>query len=231
MTLESLLLSRDQQMIAVVRPVLEKLSIDVEVCRGARSGAEILCSEKFDAVIVDCDDLQGGLDVLDGLRKSASNKTSVTFAILNGRTTTQRAFDLGAKFVLQKPISHLNAVRCFSAALGFMERERRRYFRHPIAIPALVVFGQGQELKSTTTNISDGGMAIRFRGKLPKGGISRVCFTLPDGDVAMEPKAEVAWVDGAGHAGLRFVEMPRSSQQRLERWLAEHLEAAESHAE
>jgi len=227
MTLDSLLLTRDQQVIGVLRPALEKLAIDVEVCRGARSGNEILCSEKFDAVIIDCDDLQGGLEVLENLRKSPSNKNSVTFALLNGKTTTYRAFELGAKFVLQKPVSQLNAMRCFSAALGFMLNERRRYFRHPVEMSALVLFGegkdQGQELKATATNISDGGMAIRFRGRMPRGRVSRVCFTIPESDICMEPKAEFAWVDGGGRAGLRFLELPKSSQQKLERWLTEEL--------
>src|SRR6267143_2620640 len=100
MQLESLLLSRDAEVIRLLRPALEKLSIDVEICRGVSSGQEILRTEKFDAVIVDCDDLKGGLDVLASLRKSASNKNSVTFAILNGSTTTQQAFQMGANFVL-----------------------------------------------------------------------------------------------------------------------------------
>lgn len=224
MVLESLLLSRDPQVVRVLRPTLEKLSVDMEVCRGARSGSEILSSEKFDAVIVDCDDLHGGLEVLEGLRKGTSNRNSVAFAILNG-TTTHKAFELGANFVLQKPISPLNAMRCFSAALGFMERERRRYFRHPIEIPAAVVFGQGQELKAATTNISEGGMAIRFRGKLPRGGISKVVFTLPGTHSSMEPKACLAWADGAGRAGLRFVDMPPKSRQYLEEWLGQQLPA------
>jgi DNA-binding NtrC family response regulator len=226
MTLDSLLVSRDQQVIGVLRPALEKLGVEVEVCRGARSGNEILGSEKFDAVIVDCDDLQGGLDVLCSLRKSASNKNSVTFAVLNGRTTTHEAFEMGAKFVLQKPISQINAMRCFSAALGFMMRERRRYFRHPVEMPAVLSLGQGQELKATVTNISDGGMAIRFRGKIGKGGVSKVAFTLPASQLSLEPKAELAWMDGAGRAGIRFVDVPKSSRQQLECWLTEQLMSA-----
>jgi DNA-binding response OmpR family regulator len=95
-----------------MRPTLEKLSIDVSVCQDARRGADILISDKFDAVIVDCDDLSGGLALLQGLRNTPSNKNSVAFAILNGkRTTTQEAFGMGANFVLQKPISNLNAWR------------------------------------------------------------------------------------------------------------------------
>ena len=84
MQLESLLLSRDPEVIRVLQPTLEKLAIDVEVCRGVKSGNEILTTEKFDAVIVDCDDLKGGLDGLANLKKNASNRNSVAFAILIG---------------------------------------------------------------------------------------------------------------------------------------------------
>ena len=223
MALESLLISRDSTVVRVLRPSLEKLKITVEVCGGARSGSEILGSEKFDAVIVDCDDLQGGVEVLKGLRKTPSNKNSVAFAILNGKTTTQQAFEMGANFVLQKPISALNAMRCFNAAWAFMDRERRRYFRYPVEVPVVIAFGQDKELKATTTNLSEGGMAIRFSGKMPKEVISKIQFTLPGGNIAMEPRGEVAWADGLGRAGLRFLDVPQSSKHQLETWLSERI--------
>jgi CheY-like chemotaxis protein len=231
MILESLLLSRDPQVIGVLRPTLEKLSIDVEVCQAARPGADKISSEKFDAIIVDCDDLEGGLNVLGGLRKGTSNSNSVAFAILNGNTTTHKAFDMGANFVLQKPISPLNAMRCFSAAVGFMERERRRYFRHPVEVPVIVVLSQGEELKATATNVSEGGMAVHFQGNLPKTGIAKIIFTLPGMHWSMEPKVDLAWADGNGCAGLRFSEMPENSQQQLERWLCAQMEKIEQQAQ
>jgi CheY-like chemotaxis protein len=224
MPLESLLLSRDPEVIRVLQPALEKLSIDVEVCRGVSSGQEILSTEKFDAILVDCDDLKGALGVLEGLRKSASNKNSVTFAILNGSTTTQQAFQMGANFVLQKPVSALNAKRCLSAAINFMIRERRRYFRHPVEIPATISFGEGQKLKATVTNISDGGMAIFFRGPLPKGSISTVSFKMPGTATPLEPKVQIAWMDESGRAGLRFADMAKDSRAQLDLWLAEQVE-------
>jgi CheY-like chemotaxis protein len=227
MPLQSLLVSRDAHVVGVLRPTLEKLSIEVEVCRGAKSGNEILLSEKFDGVIVDCDDLQGGLEVLESLRKGNSNKNSVAFAVLNGTTTTHRAFELGANFVLQKPISPLNAMRCFSAAVGFMTRERRRYFRQPVSVPVTAIFGKGQEIKATSSNLSEGGMAILFKGKLPKAGLAKVAFTLPAGRSVIEPKADVAWADGSGRAGIRFTEMPAPSREELDAWLAEQIEQAD----
>src|SRR5216110_1830918 len=114
MTLDSLLLSQDPDLLRVIRPTLEKLSIDVEICHEARAVADIL----------------------------------------NGkRTNTQEAFGMGANFVLQKPISTLNASRCFHAALNFMLKERRRYFRQPVKMQVKVVL-EGKTLNATSTNIS-----------------------------------------------------------------------------
>jgi CheY-like chemotaxis protein len=224
MTLESLLLSQDPELVRVLRPTLEQLSIDVEICHEARAGADILISDKFDAVIVDCDDLKGGLAVLQGLRNTPSNKNSVAFAILNGkRTTTQEAFGMGANFVLQKPISTLNASRCFHAALNFMLKERRRYFRQPVKMQVKVTF-EGKTLNGTSTNISEGGMALIFREALPKGATPHLKFSLPQSDIQLEVESEIAWADVKGLAGLRFQNVPKSSQALLDHWLSERIE-------
>lgn len=211
-------------MVRVIRPTLEKLSIDVEICHEARAATDILISDKFDAIIVDCDDLSGGLAVLQGLRTTPSNKNSVTFAVLNGkRTTTQEAFGMGANFVLQKPISTLNAVRCFHAALNFMLKERRRYFRQPVKMLVEVVL-DGRTVKATSTNISEGGIALMLREALPKGATPHLKFSLPNANLHMDIESEVAWADVKGRVGFRFHNVPESSQERLERWLDERME-------
>jgi CheY-like chemotaxis protein len=224
MNLESLLVCRDKEVVRVLRPTLEKLSIDVEVSAAAKSGAEILSSAKFDAVIVDCDDLPEGLEVLKSLRNQASNRTSVSFAILNGKTTTHQAFEMGANFVLQKPITTASTLRCFHTALSFMVREKRRYFRCRVEIPVVLQFGQGDEMKCLATNLSEGGMALHFDGTLPKGPINKVSFALPGTRITLEPKGEIAWADGLGRAGLRFVDVPEVSRDQLEKWILRRME-------
>ena len=224
MTLESLLLSQDPELVRVLRPTLEELSIDVEVCHEARAGADMLIADKFDAIIVDCDDLSGGLALLQALRNTPSNKSSVAFAVLNGKcTTTQQAFGMGANFVLQKPISNLNASRCFHAALNFMLKERRRYFRQPVKMAVKVVL-DGKILQATSTNISEGGIALMLREALPKGATPHLKFALPQSDIRMEIEAEVAWTDMKGLVGFRFHHIPKSSQQELEHWLDQRME-------
>ena len=219
MNLNSLLLSRDVEVMRILRPALEKLAIDVQVCQEAREASEILLSEKFDAVIVDCDDLPGGFEVLQELRATPSNKSSVAFAILNGKkTTTQDVFKMGINFVMQKPISSLNASRCLHAALNFMTVERRRYFRQPVKMAVKLIAAE-KEVEATSTDISEGGMALMVRRALPKNATPHVHFTLPESSIALSLETQVAWADLKGRVGLRFMNMADSSRESLEKWL------------
>jgi c-di-GMP-binding flagellar brake protein YcgR len=130
---------------------------------------------------------------------------------------------MGANFVLQKPISLLNASRCFHAALNFMIKERRRYFRQPVKILVKVEY-DGKTLNATSTNISEGGIALILREALPKGAAPHLKFSLPGSGLDVEVEAEVAWVDVKGLAGFRFHNVPQISQKHLEHWLDEHIE-------
>ena len=185
------MLSRDTEVFRILRPTLEKLSIEVEVCQEAKKASEILLSSKFDAVIVDCDDLPGGVAVLEGLRSTPSN---------------------------HKPLSSLNTSRCFNAALGFMLRERRRYFRVPVVMP-LTLLVDDRKFKANSTDISENGVALHIQQALPKNATPLLQFTLPGTGMAFEIETEVAWADIKGRVGLRFIKLPESSLQRLEGWL------------
>jgi DNA-binding response OmpR family regulator len=225
MNLDSLVISQDAALLDVLRPALEKVSVDVKVCAESQSGNNLLLKRKFDAVIIDCDDLRNGFDLLRMLRQTQSNALSVSFAVVNGKTTTQEAFQSGANFVLQKPLATLHASRCFNAALSFMVRERRRYFRHPVEMPLRIGLSYNRELTATATNLSEGGMAIRILSKLPKEAQAKFRFTLPSVNVSLELKGQVAWVDGTGHAGIRFLDVPQSAQFQLDKWLTDRLQS------
>ncbi|HKM86697.1 MAG TPA: PilZ domain-containing protein [Terriglobales bacterium] len=225
MNLDSLLISQDATLLAVLRPALEKISVNLEVCEEPRAGNDLIAKRKFDAVIIDCDDLQNGVDLLKALRHTQSNTRSVAFAVVNGKTTTQDAFTCGANFVLQKPLTPLHASRCFNAALNFMVRERRRYFRHPVDMPLRISLPPHQEITATATNLSEGGIAIRILSKLPQDSKAQLRFTLPNTKVSLELKGQVAWADGAGCVGIRFIEVPQSSQYELDKWLTDRLQS------
>jgi len=224
MNLDSLLISRDADLLGVLRPALEKISVDVQISPESQPSSVLLAKQKYDAVIIDCDDMENGFGLLKALRQSQSNVKSVAFAVVNGKTTTQEAFHSGANFVLQKPVTPLHAARCFNAALNFMVRERRRYFRQPVDMPLRISLSNNQDMTGAATNVSEGGMAIRVLTKLPKDTQAKFSFTLPGTNTSLELKGQVAWGDGGGQAGIRFVEVPQSSQYQLEKWLTDRLQ-------
>ena len=223
MNLESILISKDAALIGVLRPTLENISVNVQVCAEISDSNESLAKRKFDAVIIDCDDLQGGTGLLQDLRQTQSNSKSVAFAVLNGKTTTHEAFKLGANFVLQKPLTPRYATRCFHAALDFMIRERRRYFRYPVEMPLRVTATDSLEFTATSTNLSESGLALRGAHKLCKETEVVVRFTLPDSSTSLELRGRVAWADSTGRAGIQFAEVPQSSQYDLDKWLTERM--------
>ncbi len=225
MSLASLLLSRDPDLVQPIRSAFEKHSIGVEVCVGPHAGVEILTTEHFDAVIVDCDDLQGGSEVLRDLRSMSANKSSVAIAVLNQRTSTAQAFQMGANFVIQKPVSSVNATRCASAAVAMMTRERRRFYRHPLDFSISAVFGKDEIRQAKATNISEGGMAVCFGDGIPTSSLTKILFRLPDMQAPLEFRADLAWADEQGRAGLRFVDPPRKAQELIEDWLTRQLAA------
>jgi hypothetical protein len=67
-------------------------------------------------------------------------------------------------------------------------------------------------------------MAIRVLGKLPQDAQAQFRFTLPMINISLDLKGQVAWADGTGHAGIRFVGVPQSSQYQLEKWLTDHFQ-------
>jgi CheY-like chemotaxis protein len=202
---------------------MEELDIRVHLPEDKGVGHQILLSRKFDGVVIDCDDLEDGLGMLRDIRKAPSNHSSVAFAIVNKATSATQAFNLGANFVLQKPIEPINASRCFSAAIGLMMRERRRYFRVPVSLPVTLILGEGEQVKTKATNLSEGGMAA----DLPQtfsSSITKVQFTLPGVGHTINSKAELAWADGAGKGGIKFIDLPQVSRNHLERWLLGQIE-------
>jgi CheY-like chemotaxis protein len=227
MNLDCLVLSSDADVVGVLRPAMEKLSISFKIASDGPSGHQMLVTEKYDGIVVDCDDMEDGLSILRAIRHARSNQNSVAFAIVNRTTPASKAFELGANFVLQKPVDPVNAMRCFSAALGLMERERRRYFRVPVDMPLTVILAQNEHFKTRAFNVSEGGMAVQLKRELPTDAVLKLQFTLPASNNSIETRATVAWADGAGRAGLKFLELPQVSREHLERWLSAHIDTAD----
>jgi CheY-like chemotaxis protein len=219
MALQALLLSRDPEVQRTIRRVLDAANIELDLSQNPDQARLALTRRKYDAFLVDCDDLQAGPTVLREMRQGKSNRSCIAFAIVNGRTTVQQAFEIGANFVLDKPISVERATRSVRAAQGLIVRERRRYHRHLIRATGAILVDSGSELPISITNISQGGISIECSRQLDEGGAARLKFQLPGTRRAMEVKGEVMWSTPEGKSGIRFQVLSVEMKRELDHWL------------
>jgi DNA-binding response OmpR family regulator len=219
MALQALLLSRDPEVHRTIRRVLDAANIDLDLCNNADQARHILMRRKYDAVMVDCDDIPDGSLVLRELRQGKSNKSCIAFALVNGRTNVQQAFEMGANFVLDKPISVERATRGVRAAQGLIMRERRRYHRHLVSATGAILVDSGAELQLNITNISHGGISIECSRQLDEGGAARLRFQLPGSKRSLEIKGEIVWSTPEGRAGIRFQVLSAETKSDLDAWL------------
>ena len=217
MALSALLLSEDQAVIQILRPLLPEIGIHTDQCTSPESGRGALASRKYEAIIVDTDSA-GGLEFMSSLRELPMTRNAIIFAITTSVSVTT-AFQAGANFVLEKPLTYDRALRSFRAAQGLILRERRRYYRHPVSMSATLEYGSKLE-EVTLTNLSEGGMAFEVGSPLTPGLLLKWRFDLPDSKISLEGKGEVSWTDNDGHAGIRFVHIPLTFKVRLEEWLS-----------
>lgn len=227
MSLKALLLCSDAKIERLLRRVLGDLDIGVELCLDADSALRKLTRQRFEAVIVDCAD-DGANEVLRSVRNAPCNKQAVAVAIVEPVVGLKAVFDVGAHFVLYRPVSSERAKSSFRAARALMKSERRRNARIAVEIPVVMrSTGAGNNMKVQTVDLSEGGMAVKIqRGRRPTGRW-QIAFSLPGTEISLELPAEFAWEGTSDQAGLRFQQVPLEAQRQLRDWLKQNSPEAE----
>jgi hypothetical protein len=222
MNLQSLVLCPDAKIVRILRRVLNELEIDVQHCADADAAIRKLTRHRFEAVIVDCTE-QLASQVLHSARSAPCNKRAVAVAIVDAEKTLGSVFELGAHFVLYKPISVERAKSSFRAARALMKRERRRNVRVPVEIKiTLTRDGMRGEHTAVTSDIGEGGIALLRAPRLKSGDRMQVRFTLPGTERILKTTGEVAWENAQHQIGIRFVDLAPDAQSHLNAWLRSH---------
>ena len=219
MSLKALLLCSDEKIVRVLRRTLGDLDIDVELCGNADAALRRLTRQRYEAIVVDCAD-EGCADVLRSARSAPCNKQAVAVAIVGPTVGLKAVFEIGAHFVLYKPVSSERAKSSFRAARALMKTERRRNTRVAVQIPVVMRnLRGGPNMKVTTTDLSEGGIAITYSGHRRPTGSWQVILTLPGTNASLELPAESAWEGTGSQAGLRFQQISSEATLRLREWL------------
>jgi DNA-binding response OmpR family regulator len=218
MNLQSLLVSKDEQALSILTPVLAEFGVGVQSC-GYPDGVCRLGEQKFDTVIVDYDDPHSAALVLQNAYQAAAGNHAVTVALLSDKAKVRNVFGAGANFVLYKPISEQQALATLRAATALIKRERRRSFRVPVQVPVQLRVQNGAQMEGILLDLSEDGLdVLAVQPLYPSASVS-VHFTLDAPDIEVEARGEVAWANPNGESGVRFVDLPEGLRTNLRGWV------------
>jgi hypothetical protein len=145
----------------------------------------------------------------------------VAVAILDHEVGLRSAFEVGAHFILYKPVSVERAKSSFRAARALMKKERRRNSRVPVHIPIEMSSAEsGARFNVTTTDLGEGGLAVSLPRRSKPHGRWQLRFSLPGSTTTLEMNAEFAWEGSGTQVGLRFENQTPDAVRQLREWLA-----------
>jgi CheY-like chemotaxis protein len=218
MTLQSLLVSKDEQAVAVLTPILTGFGLGVHCC-GYADALGRIADQKFDAVIVDYDDPHSAALVLQNAYHASPGNNTVSVALLSDKSKVRSVFGAGANFVLYKPMSEQQAEATLRAATALMKRERRRSFRVPVQIPLQLQVENGSEMEGILLDLSEDGLDLLAAQPLCPAANIRAYFCLPESDNEMRIRGEVAWANPNGESGVRFIDLAENLRDVLKAWV------------
>jgi hypothetical protein len=161
--------------------------------------------------------------VTDAMQQLAVS-VEVCVTLTSSSQETAHALKAGSSFVLQRPLTSESIGHTLKAAYGLITRERRRYFRYPVAVPVVLNRKTAPEVFGQTVNISERGMALTTLTPLAPGTEATAQFTLPDPLLRITAESKTCWNNEKGEVGLSFHFLPSDLASQLQSWLAQKLE-------
>ena len=113
MRLQCLMVTRDPTLLSHLKANLSEHRVSLDLRGDSASAIELAARRHWDGLVIDCDSVPGGMEVIAQVRNSRSNKQTLILAVVNGLTSADTAIEGGANFVLSKPIQE-NRLRGFS---------------------------------------------------------------------------------------------------------------------
>jgi CheY-like chemotaxis protein len=226
MTLTSLLVCSDVPTIQILRRILEDLGIKVESCGDLSVAAARIEERHFDALLLDCEGRPAAAELIAQARKSETNKSSVAIAIVGPNDTSGDISTQGANFILYKPISRERVANSMHAACDLMRYERRIQPRVPVEATTSITYADKEDVPAALVDLSDDGVAIRSKNKLPPYSKVYFHFVLPGNTSPVRLSGEVMWQDSSGRVGIRFAQVPKTSRRLMNEWLQAQVSAS-----
>src|SRR5579864_922961 len=126
MSYKSLLFCPDERTARVVAQVLSELEFAVEPANDPFTAVKRLNDERFDALVVDCQNEQDATLLFKTARDSSQNHSSLSVAVVEGQAGVAKAFRIGANLVLTKPINIEQSKGTLRVARGLLRKNEAK---------------------------------------------------------------------------------------------------------
>ena len=122
MAYQALLYCPDEKIAATVTQVLSELGFVVVPSADPFGAVKRMMGDRFDAVVVDCDNEQNAALLFKSARGSSENQNALAVAVVEGQAGVAKAFRLGANLVLTKPVNVEQAKGTLRVARGLLKK-------------------------------------------------------------------------------------------------------------
>ncbi|HKM84601.1 MAG TPA: TonB family protein [Terriglobales bacterium] len=119
---QALLFSPDEKLARVVSQVFTELDFTVEPAHEPFGAVKKLMVQRYDAIVVDCDNEQNASLLFKSARNSNFNQSSLAIALVEGQAGVANAYRIGANLVLTKPINVEQAKGTLRVARGLLRK-------------------------------------------------------------------------------------------------------------
>src|SRR5207253_7500455 len=123
---QALLFCPDEKLARVVSQVFSELDFTVEPVHEPFAAVKKLMSQRYDAIVVDCENEQNASLLFKSARNSSSNQSSLAIALVEGQAGVAKAYRIGANLVLTKPINIEQSKGTLRVARGLLRKNEAR---------------------------------------------------------------------------------------------------------
>jgi DNA-binding response OmpR family regulator len=220
--MKALVVSGNRQAIDIFAYLFREVGIEAANCDSKSRAIDRVTSEKFDALVLDFDNLSGCSEIVENVRGIRPNREIPLFAIASESQAKATALALSSNFVIERPLVPQQIKSLLRTVYGRMLRSSQAYFRLNIELSVSMARASGPLLNGRTLNVSQNGMALTSPVSLKTGEMLHLVFAIPHTDVVVSAEGTVIWDDGHGKSGIRFKCSSASAEARYFEWLHDH---------
>jgi len=119
---QALLFCPDEKLARVASQVFSELDFSVDPVHEPFAAVKKLMAQRYDAIVVDCENEQNASLLFKSARNSSSNQNSLAIAVVEGQAGVAKAYRIGANLVLTKPINVEQAKGTLRVARGLLRK-------------------------------------------------------------------------------------------------------------